>query len=332
MSTQNSQQKNQNITESQANSMANKIKKARKVSIILLISVLVFNFLALGVMGYVDSFYDIDFFLRRPETVFVKTMIIIAGALKISVSKVNIVVLIYLIILLVLLFILSSILFIIKKRQLFKKWLIVHFIFFIIILIMWTIVSYVSKVAKKPVIYLYPATKQEVQVKIDFSGKLLTSIPSYNKGWEVTAFPDGRIINHQDNLEYPYLFWEGRLNKMAALDFAQGFIIEGLKTEQFLREKLSEIGLLPHEYNEFIHYWVPLMKTNQYNFIYFVGEEYTKLVKLNILPSPEAILRVFMVYKPLKNIQNIPQPVPQIFSDFDRKGFTVVEWGGMRLK
>ena len=32
--------------------------------------------------------------------------------------------------------------------------------------------------------------------------------PTYNDGWEVTAYPDGRLINKADGTEH-YLFWEG---------------------------------------------------------------------------------------------------------------------------
>ena len=63
--------------------------------------------------------------------------------------------------------------------------------------------------AEKPVIYLYPEQAQEVSVRLDYDGRLTDTIPAYGDGWKVTAWPDGRLVNHSDGKEYPYLFWEG---------------------------------------------------------------------------------------------------------------------------
>ena len=61
----------------------------------------------------------------------------------------------------------------------------------------------------KPVIYLYPESQTDVTVTLDYAGTLTTTYPAYHSGWEVTAFPDGTLINHADGKEYSYLFWEG---------------------------------------------------------------------------------------------------------------------------
>jgi|LSQX01.1.fsa_nt_gb hypothetical protein len=54
----------------------------------------------------------------------------------------------------------------------------------------------------KPVIYLYPEEKTDVSVKLDYNGELFVTYPNYNNGWNVTAYPDGTIINKADNEEY----------------------------------------------------------------------------------------------------------------------------------
>jgi len=62
---------------------------------------------------------------------------------------------------------------------------------------------------KKPNIYLYPTDKQDTIVKLNFTGDIAVTYPTYNpkiSGWDVTAYPDGRIINKADNKEYSYLF------------------------------------------------------------------------------------------------------------------------------
>ena len=166
--------------------------------------------------------------------------------------------------------------------------------------------------AEKPVIYLYP--EQE------------TTYPAYENGWTVTAEPDGTLYDESGN-EYSYLFWEGEDN--TDYDFSKGFCVAGADTADFLREKLAEIGLTPREYNEFIVYWLPKMQDNPYNLISFQSEAYTDAAKLDIDPTPDSVLRVFMAWKPLGRPQTIE---PQTFTPFARDGFTVVEWGGCEVK
>ncbi len=180
--------------------------------------------------------------------------------------------------------------------------------------------------AAKPVIYLYPEEQTDITVNIDFDGELLCTYPLYNNGWNVTAFPDGKIIDKADGSEYSYLFWEGSSDKDYSID--EGFVVPGNETESFLKDKLSYMGLLPKEYNEFIVYWLPMLKDNKYNLISFVGDEYTEKAKLNIIPEPDSILRVFMVYKPLDNDIEIKE---QELNHFNRQGFSVIEWGGCKL-
>lgn len=196
-----------------------------------------------------------------------------------------------------------------------------------------TITNYATHIAKKPVIYLYPTSEEKVEVILNFKGQIIQSEPNYNSSWQVIAYPDGHLINQENKAIYPYLFWEGKFNRKLNWDFTQGFIIKGEETKEFLKNKLKEIGLISKEYNEFIKYWSPLLEKNRYNLIHFAdGAEYTSLAELNIKPNPDSVLRVFMVYRPLKSLKNISLPQSQIFSDFKRAGFTAVEWGGMEDK
>ena len=174
----------------------------------------------------------------------------------------------------------------------------------------------------KPVIYLYPEKEQEVNVKLDLDGKFTYTYPEYNNGWNVTAKPDGTIIS--DGKEYSYLFWEGLMPTFKP-DFKEGFVVKGSESAEFLRETLSQMGLTPKEYNEFIVYWAPKLQENEYNKIYFAEDDYTDEAKLEINPKPDSILRVFMVYE--KADENTVLPKQEI-KPFERKGFTVVEWGG----
>lgn len=181
-------------------------------------------------------------------------------------------------------------------------------------------------VAEKPVIYLYPEEETDVFVSLDFDGELICTYPEYSNGWSVTAFPDGTLINKADAQEYSYLFWDGISN--AEYDFSKGFIIKGENTAEFLREKLSLLGLTPREYNEFIVYWLPQMQNNSYNLITFQADAYTDSAVLNISPEPDSILRVFMAFKPLDSFLEIEE---QQLLTFERKGFAVIEWGGAKI-
>ena len=56
----------------------------------------------------------------------------------------------------------------------------------------------------------------------------------------MTAWPDGRLVDHNDGKEYPYLFWEGE--DRTAYDMTKGFVVLGSGTEAFLREKAGAFG------------------------------------------------------------------------------------------
>lgn len=174
----------------------------------------------------------------------------------------------------------------------------------------------------KPVIYLYPQTPTDCTVAVD-GPEFTYTYPAYDNGWRVTAYPDGRLVNKADGTEHYYLFWEGDVR--VAWDFSKGFVVKGADTEQFLREKLAYMGLTPREYNDFITYWVPQMHGAAYNLITFAGAQYEALAPLTVTPKPDSVLRVHMVFKALDAPVDIPG---QVLTPFERKGFTVVEWGG----
>ena len=177
----------------------------------------------------------------------------------------------------------------------------------------------------KPVIYLYPAEPADISVRVDFpaGGYFTCTYPDYGAGWDVTAYPDGTVINKADGLEYSYLYWAGK--GPSKWDFSSGFVVKGGDTAAFLREKLAYLGLTPREYNEFIVYWLPHMQNNKYNLIAFQTAAYEEAARLRVSPEPDSVLRVFMAYTPLDNKIYIPE---QELEQFERAGFSVIEWGG----
>ncbi len=181
----------------------------------------------------------------------------------------------------------------------------------------------------KPVIYLYPQQETDVHVELELtSSELYSTYPKYNDGWDVTAYPDGTLLNKADGSHHKYLFWES-VNASTRFDFSKGFCVAGSDIESFLKEKLAYMGLTEEEMNEFIVYWMPKMEHNAYNLVTFQGDIYTDAARLDITPKPDSLLRVFMAYVPLENAVDIE---PQQLDTFERKGFTVVEWGGSEIR
>lgn len=182
-------------------------------------------------------------------------------------------------------------------------------------------------VAEKPVIYLYPETPTECDVRVLLDGELTFTYPAHGTlGWQnFVAYPDGTLV-FPDGKQYYCLFWEGESE--AEYDFSKGFCVTGKDTEAFLEWALAEQGLSAREANEFIIYWLPRMQNNAYNLISFQTDAYTDAAALEINPAPDSLLRVFMAFMPLSEAVEIE---PQEFEPFERKGFCVVEWGGAEI-
>lgn len=182
-------------------------------------------------------------------------------------------------------------------------------------------------IVAKPVIYLYPEEEIQVTVKLDFDGRLTTTYPEYNDGWNVIAQPGGMLIDPNTGRTYYCLFWEGVSETQ--YDMSKGFVVAGDQTEKFLEDALEKMGLTDKEANEFIINWLPQMEGNAYNLISFQQEAYTDSAALTIDPTPDSIIRVFMAWTALEEPMEIE---PQTFENFERNGFTVVEWGGTKIK
>ena len=182
-------------------------------------------------------------------------------------------------------------------------------------------------VSYKPLIYIYPTKNMNVKVTLGNSNLLTTTYPKYNNGWEVFAKTDGTLIDNTGRSYYG-LYWEG--NNYIDNNYNDGFVVKGTDSIKFLEEKLSILGLNEREANEFIMYWLPKLEENNYNLIRFLSiDEINEQMSLNINPTPDTIIRVFMIYKPIdKKIYIQEQELTRV----ERYGYTVVEWGGSLVK
>lgn len=183
-------------------------------------------------------------------------------------------------------------------------------------------------VEEKPVIYLYPEEKMDVNVTLDLEGRMICSYPEYGNGWNVTAYPDGKIFDKGTSRYYDYLFWEGS-QKMGDDVFEKTACVASEDSAAFLEEYLAAFGLNDSEIDDFISYWLPRLQASPYNLISFPNEKYNEWAKLNVSPAPETVIRVYMVFKPLDEAVEIPEEQKLSLPERPvRKGFTVVEWGG----
>lgn len=184
-------------------------------------------------------------------------------------------------------------------------------------------------IGAKPVIYLYPEKETNVDVALDVEGKLTCVYPDYNGLWQVTAQPNGTLTD-KNGREYYCLYWEAAFEKEFDNPKDVGFVVAGCDTAEFLRKKALELGLNEREANEFIIYWLPQMQDNEYNYIYFALDEYEKKAKLKIKPAPDTQIRFMMLYKPLDGKIEVKEQI--LPKTPERDGFTLVEWGGCKLK
>ena len=185
--------------------------------------------------------------------------------------------------------------------------------------------------AAAPIIYLYPENETSVNVRLSLNGELTTSYPVYDpaRGWTVKAYPDGTLID-KSGRKYPFLFWEGEVTIRP--DLSHGFCVKGEDTAKFLETSLKQMGLTDAEAGAFIMYWLPQMENNRYNIISFQTKAYEDAVVHKIEPVPDTVITVNMLWYPSNSFVSIePQDLTSI-NPIERKGFTVVEWGGEKYR
>lgn len=207
----------------------------------------------------------------------------------------------------------------------------------------------------KPVIYLYPPKPTEVSVSFQAPVSFAVDIPKYVDSWFVKANPDGALVDLKPELtvceeidtrrpgseyakkaceanSYPYLYWAGNIDSKNYARPTGGWVVAQKELGGFLENKLTEIGLNANEKNDFIGYWLTdmLKKNSPYYRISFAETaELNSLFPMNVTPKPDTTFRIFLDYSPLTE-KPAQLPEPQNLRKIVRKGFTLVEWGGLK--
>jgi hypothetical protein len=187
----------------------------------------------------------------------------------------------------------------------------------------------------KPVIYCYSDQPLTASINLKFKGDFTFSYPVYDNGWEVEVNESG-LLKTAKGKAFPYLFWEGETKE---LDFQanknasyNGFYIQTDSVTSFLEKQLTALGLSRNEQTDFITYWAPRIVENEHVFIQFlVDEAYAENVaEIEITPMPDQIRRVYILYTAMNDAPDF-EIKPQSFNPVNRKGFTVIEWGGSEM-
>ena len=181
---------------------------------------------------------------------------------------------------------------------------------------------------KKPIIYIYPEEKMDLNIKLVNKELITHSYPKYKDLWNINVDTNGNIYDYDTKRNYYALYWEGKRNNNVSFD--EGFVVKGEDTIKFLEEKLNILGLNEKEINEFIIYWLPQMENNKYNIIRFKTKaEIENYMPLEFSKTPYTLIRVYMDFKSSNKKIKIKE---QILEKVTRKGFTIVEWGGSKIK
>lgn len=178
----------------------------------------------------------------------------------------------------------------------------------------------------KPVIYLYPEEELDVSVELELEGGFTKVEPAYNDGWNVIASPDGSLYNKDDGQMYPYLFWEGHGGSYEAPEHY--WVMSQEEVPKTVGKLLAAFGLNGQEIYDFMDFWMPLMNDAPYYKVGFHGTHVMdQLAPLTVTPAPDSVFRILMDYEELD--APIEANPLQHITPFDRKGFSVVEWGGV---
>ena len=188
-------------------------------------------------------------------------------------------------------------------------------------------VHWMHKLMNKPVIYLYPTEPLDISVRLSIKDSKFSAVyPRFNgkNTWNVHAKPNGEI-SIKDK-KYPYLFWES--HSYVNQETNEGFVVKDEDAEKFLEEKLEILGLNEKEKTDFITYWLPVLLRNKLSICTFQTEKFFKNFELDITPKPDSLIRIFLTIKKIDAPINIKE---QKLKSVERKGYTVIEWGGSNI-
>ena len=176
----------------------------------------------------------------------------------------------------------------------------------------------------KPVVYLYPTSTTDVSVRV---GAVVTESDPYYppSGWQhVTAVPDGQLT--YQGKTYSSLFWEGQgYGRYPGI--TDGTVVARADAVDTIRLQMAVQGFSAQEIDDFLAYWQPKIPDAPYiRLTWLDTAEMNALAPLTVSPQPDSVLRAFLDMDGYQTRISLP---PQTLQTVERRGFTVVEWGGL---
>lgn len=175
----------------------------------------------------------------------------------------------------------------------------------------------------KPVVYAYPSVPTLIDVSV--GADVTVSDPLYGNGWNgVLAMPNGLL--GYNGKQYNSLFWEGYGHGQYP-EVTKGRVVTRSSAESAIRSDLAQQGLNEKETADFMDFWASKIPSSPYVRLSWLGtNDMERLAPLYVSPAPDTRIRVFLDMEGLNEYAELPA---QTLSAPARRGFTVVEWGGL---
>ena len=182
--------------------------------------------------------------------------------------------------------------------------------------------------ACKPAIYLYPQKETELSVKLNIDGRLTDSTPSYDdeKGWQVIAYPNGKLITYNPQpMTYPYLYYEAEVNNVSIPK--EGWVVENSKLKSKIPEIMKELNFNDKEIADFLSFWLPNLQEKPYYFVTLLPEKMVNEKEtINLSVAPDTMIRARFIFEGLDAPISV-NPLKDI-PTHQRNGFVLTDWGG----
>lgn len=173
----------------------------------------------------------------------------------------------------------------------------------------------------KPNIYIHSTENIQLSLKIEFplGGEIVTSVPDYGSGWNISVDTTGLIDN-----KYTYLFYESIQPDVWQTAF--GWVVKASELESFFRKNMASYGFKGQEIEDFIEYWIPRLKDYEYYSICpQTSDLIGQVIHLNFSKEPDQMLRLFYL---IEGHNNFPGKLAEAdINNFKREGYFVAEWG-----
>ncbi|KDQ56411.1 hypothetical protein JAAARDRAFT_179948 [Jaapia argillacea MUCL 33604] len=217
---------------------------------------------------------------------------------------------------------------------------------------------------------LFPDVLVEQKALVASQGRVGQTV-----AWEVSAQPNG-VIRDKNGMEVSYLYWEAEVRRADIIDSppaipplsqsvgdevfdpshpiltpGNSVVLSTHSVPIYLDNALRALGLHIEARTSFITFWIPDFNEHPYVQLRFLPQQsYSVAAPLEITPRPDAILRVFMLWKGISEEDRRQPSCDQAASRADRPVdwwkdivgiedderipgdlFRVIEWGGMQV-